>query len=104
MSLSIRSANGSLDGVVGLARDIPVQVTPKITALLQMFVVRNASYDVLLGRPFEVLLNMKTENVDADRQYITIRCPNTHVVAKLATYARGEFSAPALAQIKGFRL
>ena len=49
VNMHIRSANGSLDGAVGLARDVPIQLTPKIVGYLQLFVIRNAAYDVLLG-------------------------------------------------------
>ncbi|PIL26607.1 hypothetical protein GSI_11301 [Ganoderma sinense ZZ0214-1] len=71
VTMNVRSANGSLDGAIGLARDVPVRLTPKIVVFLQLFVIRNAAYDVLLGRPFEVLLKAHTENFSPNLQFLT---------------------------------
>ena len=85
-------------------RDVPVQLTLRIVVLLQLFVIREASYDVLLGRPFEVLMKTITENLGPNTQFITVCCPNTGEVARLPTFARSEHKALSLSQIKGFRL
>ena len=104
VGLDVQSANGSLDNAIGLARNVPFQLTPEIIAFLQVFVMRNATYDVLLGRPFESLMNMTTENLDPDSHFVTVECPNTKISARIPTSARGEHKAPPVAQVKGFQV
>ena len=96
------SANGSSDRVLGLARNVPVTIPGGITVLLQIYIIRHASYDVLLGRPFESLLRATVENLAGEEQVMTVRCPNTDVVVTIPTYARGEHPAPSPAQIRDF--
>ena len=42
------SANGATEYTLGIARDVPVELNGGIVLYLQMHVVRNASYDILL--------------------------------------------------------
>nr|VWP00813.1 Uncharacterized protein [Ganoderma boninense] len=90
VGLDVQSANGSLDNAIGLGRDVPFQLTPEITVYLQVFVMRNAAYDVLLGRPFETLLNLTTENLGPDSHFVTVDCPNAKTSARIPTSAREE--------------
>ena len=96
------AANGSSDKVLGCARNVPVTIPGGITVYVQVFVIRNASYDVLLGRPFDALLSTRTENLPGEEQVITVKCPNTGTTVTIPTYARGEHPAPSPAQIMGF--
>ena len=43
------SANGTTEETLGLARDVPVELDGGITIYLQMYVVRNTNYNLLLG-------------------------------------------------------
>ena len=97
------AANGSSDAVLGLARNVPVTIPGGVTVYLQIYIIRNAAYDVLLGRPFDALLSTRTENLPGEEQVLTICCPNTAVTMTIPTYARGEHPAPSPAQILGFR-
>lgn len=88
--LNMVSANGTSDTTLGMARHVPLEVADGFIVYLQMQVVEHASFDVLLGRPFELLTAMKVNNELDGRQSITITCPNTHGTITLPTYARGE--------------
>ena len=101
--LNMQSANGQVNPSLGLARNVPVTIPGGVTVYLQIYIIRNAAYDVLLGRPFDALLSTRTENLPGEEQVLTICCPNTAVTMTIPTYARGEHPAPSPAQILGFR-
>lgn len=82
------SANGSKDATLGLARNVPCQIGD-ITLYLQIHVIREASYDVLLGRPFDVLTGSLVQNFQNENQTITIFCPNTDRRVTVPTHPRG---------------
>ena len=84
------SANGTTDFTLGLACNVPIEFGGCITEYLQMHVVRNASYDVLLGRPFDILMSCTVRNSPDGKQTLAITCPNTGEQRVLPTYARGE--------------
>ncbi|KAI0360101.1 hypothetical protein OH77DRAFT_1394496 [Trametes cingulata] len=85
--LNMVSANGTQDLTLGLARNVPFSIG-NITLYMQAHVVRNASYDVLLGRPFDVLTQSTVKNYSNEDQTITIRCPNSEMVATIPTIRR----------------
>ena len=103
VELTMQSANGTVERAIGMARDVPCTLLGGITVLLQMYVLRNAPYNILLGRPFEALLHATIENIDSDTQFITVNCPNTGTVRKIPTHPRGRTPPPSPAQVKGFR-
>jgi hypothetical protein len=85
------SANGTLDYSLGLARNVPFQFG-EITLYLQIHVLRGPAYDVLLGRPFDVLTRSVVRNYQDERQTITICDPNTGKQTTIPTIARGSRS------------
>ena len=71
--------------------DVPFVIAgTDITLYLQMHVMRDAAYGVLLGRPFDTLANTIVENGAGGVHRLTLRCPNTGRVAVVPTYNRGE--------------
>ena len=102
-SLRMVSANGTVDPTLGLARNVAVELGPGVVVYLQMHVVRNAAYDVLLGRPFDVLVSGTVVNKPDGRQTITVRCPNSRRELTLPTYARGEGPKQSQTSRAGFR-
>ena len=54
IQLHMMSANGGVDQSLGLARNVPFLVGD-ITLYLQIHVLRAPAYDILLGRPFDIL-------------------------------------------------
>ncbi|KAI0964673.1 hypothetical protein AcW1_001441 [Taiwanofungus camphoratus] len=90
VQLNMQSANGSIDRSLGLVRNVSFQVGD-IVLYLQMHVIRNPSYDILLGRPFDVITESVVKNFGNEEQTITIVCPNTSKVATIPTMPRGHF-------------
>lgn len=86
--VNMQSANGEVDKSLGLVRNVPFCVAD-IVLYLQVHVIRNAAYDILLGRPFDVLTRSVVKNFSNAEQTLTIVCPNTDRVATVPTLARG---------------
>ena len=84
VQLNMQSANGEVDRSLGLARNVPCRIGP-ITLFLQMHVIREAAYDVLLGRPFDVLTESVVRNYEDENQTITIRDPNSGKIVTIPT-------------------
>ena len=88
--LHMVSANGGVDQSLGLARNVPFLVGT-ITLYLQVHVLRAPAYDILLGRPFDVLTQLVVRNFSDENQTITILDPNTGRKATVPTIPRGTF-------------
>ena len=88
--LNMMSANGGIDQSLGLARNIPFLVGD-ITLYLQVHILRNPAYDILLGRPFDVLTQSIVRNYPDENQTVTIIDPNTGKKATVSTIPRGSF-------------
>jgi hypothetical protein len=86
--LNMESANGTFDWSLGLARNVPFLIGT-ITLYLQVHVIRSPSYEVLLGRPFDVLTESIIRNYTNEDQTITITDPNTGDQCTIPTFARG---------------
>lgn len=86
--LNMVSANGGVDQSLGLARNIPFLVGD-ITLYLQVHILREPAYDILLGRPFDVLTQSVVRNFPNEDQTVTILDPNTSKKATVPTIARG---------------
>ena len=50
----MQSANGALDMLLSLTRNMPFKIGP-VTFYMQAHVINSTAYDVLLGCPFDVL-------------------------------------------------
>jgi hypothetical protein len=86
--LNMQSANGEIDQSLGLARNVPCRIG-SITLYLQIHVIRAPAYDILLGRPFDVLTQSVVKNYANEDQTITIRDPNSGRIATIPTVPRG---------------
>lgn len=85
--LHMQSANGNVDRSLGLARDVPFRVG---NLVLFMHVIREAAYDILLGRPFDVLTESVVQNYRNEDQTLELYCPNSNRVATVPTFPRGK--------------
>lgn len=86
--LNMQSANGTVDPSLGLARNVPFRIGD-LVIYLQVHVIREAAYDILLGRPFDVLTASVIRNYRNEDQTITVHCPNTGATTTIPTFARG---------------
>jgi hypothetical protein len=88
--LNMVSANGGVDQLLGLAKNIPFQIGD-ITLYLQVHVLRQPTYDILLGRPFDILTESVVCNYSDENQTITILDPNSGKKATVPTVKRGSY-------------
>jgi hypothetical protein len=88
--LNMVSANGSVNQSLGLAKNVPFQIGD-ITLYLQVHVLRQPTYDILLGRPFDVLTESVVCNYSNENQTITILDPNSGKKATIPTVKRGSY-------------
>lgn len=84
----MQSANKGLDKSLGLARNVPF-LFGDMTVILQVHVIKNPAYDVLLGRPFDTLLQTQVQNFADGRQLVTLIEPITDRRLTIPTFARG---------------
>ena len=87
--LNMQSANGEVDRSLGLARNVPIQIGD-ITLYVQIHVIRNPAYDILLGRLFDILTESVVHNFANEDQTIAIRDPNSGHRATVPTMPRGQ--------------
>ncbi|EED81133.1 predicted protein [Postia placenta Mad-698-R] len=73
IQLNMQSANGEVDRSLGLIRNVPFRI----------------AYDILLGRPFDVLTQSVVKNFADENQTITILCPNTGETVTIPTILSG---------------
>ena len=90
--LNMESANGTFDWSLGLARNVTFLIGT-ITLYLQVHIIRSPSYEILLGRPFDVLTESVIRNFSNEDQTITITDPNTANKCTIPTFARGTNSS-----------
>lgn len=86
--IHMQSANKQLEKTLGLAKDVAFRFND-LTVYLQVHILRNPAYKVLLGRPFDVLTESEIKNKKDGSQMITIRCPNTGTRMVVPTFTRG---------------
>ena len=88
IKLNMQSANGTTDWSLGLARNVPFTIGT-ITLYLQVHIIKSPAYDILLGRPFEILTESITRNFANEDQTITITDPNSGQRHTIPTFPRG---------------
>ncbi|OAX33450.1 hypothetical protein K503DRAFT_700376 [Rhizopogon vinicolor AM-OR11-026] len=86
--LHMQSANGDIDRSLGLSRNVPFRIDD-LTFYLQVHIIRNPTYDVLLGQPFDVLLKSVVINFPNEDQTITLHEPGTGRLLTVPTMSRG---------------
>ena len=86
--LNMESANGEINQSLSLARNVSCNIGD-VTLYLQIHVIHEPAYDILLGRPFDVLTESIVKNFANEDQTITIRDPNTGHRITIPTIPRG---------------
>ena len=86
--LCMQLANCEVDETLGLTHNVPILVRG-ITLYIQFHIICNLAYDVLLGRPFDILVESIVRNYSNEDQTITIHDPNSRRIAKVPTFPCG---------------
>ena len=86
--LNMQSANGNTDWSLGLARNVPFTIG-SITLYIQVHIIGSPAYDILLGRPFDILTESIVRNFANEDQTVTITDPNTGQRHTIPTFPRG---------------
>jgi hypothetical protein len=86
--MNMISANASSNQTIGLIHDLKVTIGA-YNFYLQVQVVENASYEMLLGRPFLTLTEANTQHYANGDSHITLQDPNSKAIITLPTRARG---------------
>ncbi|KXN87764.1 hypothetical protein AN958_08148 [Leucoagaricus sp. SymC.cos] len=88
LTINMQSANGQITKTCGLAKNVPFNFG-NVTIHLQVHVMEQAPYRVLLGRPFNVITESQIVNSTEGHQFISITDPNTGECTSLSTYPQG---------------
>jgi hypothetical protein len=89
ITVQMQSANNTLEKTLGLAKNVPF-LFGTITVYLQVHVVANAAYKVLLGRPFDIVTESVVKNAKDGSQSLTLTDPNTGERCVMHTHERGK--------------
>ena len=73
--IPLESANGRIDESLGLVCNVPCGVG-SIILYIQIHIICSPAYDILLGHPFDVLMESAIKNYHNKSQMITIFDPN----------------------------
>lgn len=87
--IHMQSANKQLNRTLGLAKNIPFAFHD-ITVYLQVHVIDNPAYKILLGRPFDTVTRSEIQNARDGSQLITITDPNSGRRSVLPTFEKGK--------------
>lgn len=87
--INMESASSHIEKTLGLARNVPFTVGG-ITIYLQVHILENPPYKVLLGRPFEILVTSTVKTESDGTTLVTIIDPNTKRQATIPAYERGK--------------
>ena len=86
--INMESASNHLEKTLGLARNVRFSVAG-ISVFLQVHILENPPYRVLLGRPFETFTSCVTKTKMDGSSELMLTDPNTKTVAIVPTYRRG---------------
>ena len=85
----MQSVNGEVEEMYGLVRNIPFTMRD-IMLFFQVHVIWSPVYDILLGRPFDILTESGIKNFKNEDQIITITNLNTSCILTVPTNQRGQ--------------
>ncbi|KAK0215925.1 hypothetical protein EDD85DRAFT_782363, partial [Armillaria nabsnona] len=88
ITIHMQSANGSLAKTLGLTKNVPF-LFQDVVVYLQVHIIDNLAYKVLLERLFNVVTQSLIKNNSDRGQIITITDPNTSQQCTIPTFTRG---------------
>jgi hypothetical protein len=103
ITINMESANGSVERSAGLAKNVPFAFG-SIVVLLQVHIINQPAYRVLLGRPFEVVTQAISENQENGDAILTLTDPNSGARLAVPTFERDKGPKPKIeVKSEGFR-
>lgn len=87
--IDMESASNHIEQTLGVARNVPFEIGG-VKLFLQVHILENPPYRVLLGKPFETLATTVIQTYEDGSAEVVIRDPNSKRVAVIPTYKRGE--------------
>ena len=85
----MESANRALEPTLGLAKNVPL-IFGHIMVYLQVHIIKEPAYKVLLGRPFDSVTESLVKNEKDGSQVLTLTDPNTGERCSIRTLERGK--------------
>jgi hypothetical protein len=89
ITVYMESANKAMEQTLGLAKNVPL-FFGQIMIYLQVHIIREPAYKVLLGRPFDSVTESLVKNAKNGSQTLTLTDPNTGETVSMDTYERGK--------------
>jgi hypothetical protein len=90
VTIGLQSSNRTTARTLGLARNVPIRCGDGVTAYVQLHIVRDAAYKLLLGRPFLSVMSAQSHNHTDGSHKMTLSDPNTGRRVVVPSFARGE--------------
>jgi hypothetical protein len=100
--IHMQSANGQFEKSLGLARNVPFKFG-KLVIYLQVHVINDPAYKVLLGRPFDAVTRSTYKNDEYGGQTLVLKCPITSLDIEIETFERGKTPTDPKLKEQGFR-
>src|ERR1700760_4717322 len=89
ITVRMEDMHGGLASTLGLAKNVPFKFGD-ITVYLQCHVQNRAPFEVLLGRPFDVLTESEVRTFGNGDTEITIKDPNSSKKVTMGMFSRGQ--------------
>lgn len=89
LSINMQSANNQLERTLGIAENVKIMVGG-IVVYLQIHIVRNPPYRVLLGKPFDTVTTSVVKTMTDGYVEVLLTDPNSKRRVVIPTYARGK--------------
>lgn len=89
VKIDMESASNHIEQTLGVARNVSMEVGG-LKLFLQIHILENPPYRILLGKPFERLAATVIQTFEDGSAEVVMKDPNTKRVAVVPTYRRGE--------------
>jgi hypothetical protein len=90
----LESANNTVNRSLGVSENVPFRFN-HITVHLQVHVLEETAYEILLGRPFDCLTRSIVQNFADGSQIVVLTSPHTGDQVVIPTYDRGKIPPQA---------
>ena len=90
LTIGLQSSNRTTARTLGLARNVPIQCGDGVVAYVQLHIVRDAAYKLLLGRPFLSIMSAQSSNRPDGSHTMTFTDPNSGRRVVVPSFPWGE--------------